>query len=140
MAQQTLVVGTTAGDGTGEGLRSGMVKVNANFGELYALASSVASNPRAGSYTLVLSDAGKSIDITSASATTCTIPLDSSVAFAVGTVVEVARLGAGSVTLTFTGGITVINPYGSLILRAQGSTCSLRKTATNTWLVSGDFQ
>jgi hypothetical protein len=35
MAQQVLNVGTAANDGTGESLRSGMVKVNTMFGELY---------------------------------------------------------------------------------------------------------
>jgi hypothetical protein len=35
MAQQVLNVGTAANDGTGDSLRSGMVKVNANFTELY---------------------------------------------------------------------------------------------------------
>lgn len=35
MAQQTLNVGTSANAGDGEGLRTGMIKVNDNFDELY---------------------------------------------------------------------------------------------------------
>lgn len=35
MAQQTINVGTTANDGTGDSLRNGFIKVNQNFTELY---------------------------------------------------------------------------------------------------------
>ena len=35
MAKQTLNIGTTANDGTGDTLRDAMVKANANFTELY---------------------------------------------------------------------------------------------------------
>ena len=35
MAQQTINVGTTPNDGTGDALRDGMIKVNSNFTELY---------------------------------------------------------------------------------------------------------
>jgi hypothetical protein len=37
MAQQTINLGTTANDGTGDTLRAGGTKINANFTELYAL-------------------------------------------------------------------------------------------------------
>lgn len=39
MAQQTINVGTTANDGTGDSLRDSFVKVNDNFTEVYALAN-----------------------------------------------------------------------------------------------------
>lgn len=35
MTRQTISIGTTANDGTGDSLRSGGTKMNANFGELY---------------------------------------------------------------------------------------------------------
>lgn len=35
MAQQTISVGTSANDGTGDSLRSAGTKINANFTELY---------------------------------------------------------------------------------------------------------
>ena len=40
MAQQLLNAGSTANDGTGDTLRSGAIKINANFSELYANRSS----------------------------------------------------------------------------------------------------
>jgi hypothetical protein len=87
----------------------------------------------------VLGDAGKSIDVTNASARTVTVPPNSSVAFPLGTVVEVARLGAGSVTLVAGGGVT-INSRGSLLaVGNQYGAVSLRKIATDTWLLVGDL-
>ena len=37
MAKQDIGVGTTANDGTGDNLRAGAQKVNANFAEVYTL-------------------------------------------------------------------------------------------------------
>ena len=37
MAQQTINVGTTANDGTGDKLRHAFIKINSNFDDLYAL-------------------------------------------------------------------------------------------------------
>lgn len=42
-AQLMLLVGTTANDGTGEGLRNSLVKVNTNFTELYSTVSGLGS-------------------------------------------------------------------------------------------------
>lgn len=42
MTQQTIGVGTVAGDGTGDTLRAGFVKCNDNFTEVYALANAAA--------------------------------------------------------------------------------------------------
>ena len=36
MAKQTIDIGTTANDGTGDSLRTGAIKINENFDELYA--------------------------------------------------------------------------------------------------------
>ena len=94
---------------------------------------------RAASYTLTLSDAGEAVEITSASATTLTVPPNASVAFPVGTVIEVARLGAGAVTVAAGSGVTLQSADGDLGLRVQYSVLSLRKRATDTWLVAGDL-
>jgi len=92
------------------------------------------------SYTLVLSDSGEVVEMNSASATTVTVPPNSSVAFPIGTLVEVYRMGAGTVTLVAGSGVTLTVPAGSpLTLRVQGSTVGLRKRATNEWVISGDL-
>src|SRR5215207_1897194 len=88
-------------------------------------------------YTLTYTDAGQAVEFTSASSVTVTVPPNSSVAFPIGTVVEIARMGAGSVTVAAGAGVTVRTP-GTLVLRALYSTVSLRKKATDEWLLAGD--
>jgi len=98
-----------------------------------------ALNAQTASYTLVLADKGKAVEVTSASATNVTVPPNSSVAYPIGTVIEVAQLGTGQVTLVAGAGVTLQTP-SSLLTRAQFSSLSLRKRATDTWLVTGDMQ
>lgn len=88
------------------------------------------------SYTLVLADAPKFVTMSNASASTLTVPLNSSVAYPVGTIIEGAQLGAGQVTITATGGVT-INATPGLKIAAQYGTFGLIKTATDTWLAYG---
>ena len=96
-------------------------------------------NAQTGStYTLVLTDQGGLVTTSNASANTLTVPPNSSVAFATGTTLIVAALGAGQTTLTAGVGVTVVSTPG-LKLRAQYSAATLVKTATNTWLAIGDL-
>lgn len=107
---------------------------------LNTIATGIYQQTKTTSYTLVLSDAGETIEMNSASATTLTVPPNSSVAFPLGTLIEVYRMGAGTVTLVAGSGVTLTVPVGSpLTLRVQGSTAGLRKRATNEWVVSGDI-
>lgn len=104
------------------------------------LARAVATQ-QAANYTLVLADAGKVLEGTKATGQTVTVPPNASVAFPVGTVIEVCQYGAGQITLTPGAGVTLTPPTGaSLLTRAQYSTVGLRKRATNEWIVSGDLQ
>ena len=57
--------------------------------------------------TLVLADNGGAVTYSNASATTSTIPPNSSVAYAVGTKIILANLGAGVVTVTPGAGVAV---------------------------------
>jgi hypothetical protein len=104
-----------------------------------AASNLVAVNAQTTNYTLALSDANKAVEVTSASATTVTVPLNSAVAFPIGSVVEVDRLGTGSVTLVATGGVTIRYASSTLALRAQYSALTIRKQATDTWLATGDM-
>ena len=80
--------------------------------------------------TLVLADQGGAVSYSNASATTSTIPPNSSVAFAVGTKIVLINLGAGVVTVTAGAGVT-INGTPLTLAQNAGGTCI--KTATNTW-------
>lgn len=113
--------------------------VQAALVELDGDLSKVVANAQAGAYTLVLADAGKAVDVTSASAVAVTVPPNSSVAFALGTVVEIAQLGAGQLTITAGAGVTLRSSGAKLKTTGQYSAASIRKIATNEWLVTGDL-
>jgi hypothetical protein len=91
------------------------------------------------STTLVIGDDGNCVEMTSASATTVTVPPNSSVAFAVGTVVEVATFGTGQTSIVAGAGVTINSYLGMLTLAGQYSGAYLRKRATDTWHLSGDL-
>lgn len=90
-------------------------------------------------HTLTLAAAGTSLGVDSATAKNVTVPPNSSVAFAVGTVIEVRQVGAGQVTIVAGAGVTLRSAGGALKLRAQYSAASLLKVATDTWSVQGDL-
>ena len=98
---------------------------------------SITINPQTASYTLVLSDAGRQVEISNASANTLTVPPNSSVAFPTGTVIVFVQTGAGQTTITPGAGVT-INGTPGLKLRTQWSIATLTKRGTDTWLVAGD--
>lgn len=93
---------------------------------------------QAASYTAVLADGGTMVEMNNASANNFTVPPNSSVAFPVGTVIDVLQTGAGQTTIVAGAGVTVNYAIG-LKLRAQWSAASLIKRATNTWVAIGDL-
>jgi citrate lyase gamma subunit len=88
------------------------------------------------SYTLVLGDANKLVEVNKATAATVTIPLNSSVAFPVGTQIHILQVGAGQVTIAGTGGVTVDGKPGLKII-GQWRMATLIKRGTNTWVAVG---
>lgn len=90
------------------------------------------------SYTLALTDAGKVVEMSNASANTLTVPPNSSVAFPIGTAVLVRQMGAGLTTIAAGAGVTIRTPRG-LDLAAQYALVSLHKRATNEWCLEGDL-
>jgi hypothetical protein len=98
-----------------------------------------APNTQTANYTLVLTDAGKTVEINSASALTATVPPNSSVAFPIGTIVEVARYGAGTVAIAAGAGVTIRSRGSLLSIGNQYGAVSLRKRATDEWVLVGDL-
>ena len=91
------------------------------------------------SYTLSnLNERDTIVEISKSSATTLTIPTNSSVAYPVGTTIDIIQTGTGQVTIAGAGGVTV-NATPGLKLRTQWSSATLLKRAENTWLVYGDL-
>ena len=113
---------------------AGQVLTAAQLTTLQASVWSDDVNAQTTSYTLVLTDAGKQVTMTSASATTITVPLNSSVAYATGVRIYIINLGAGVVTVAGAGGVTVSHGSGDLNM-AQYGVMVLFKTGTDTWAV-----
>jgi hypothetical protein len=91
-------------------------------------------------YTLVAGDAGDLVTLTNAAAITLTVPLNSSVAFAIGTQITITQSGAGTVTVAGAVGVTINSADGDLKLRTQWSAATLIKTGTNSWILIGDIK
>ena len=95
-------------------------------------------NAQASNYTLALSDATNMVEQTSSSANTVTIPTNASVAFPIGTAIDIFQRGTGQTTIAAAAGVTVLVTPG-LKLRAQYSAATAVKRDTNTWIVTGDL-
>ena len=99
----------------------------------------------ANAYTLAIGDANKALQASNgASAGTVTVPTNASVAFAIGTVFTFTQTGTGKVQIAAAGGVGISSSVaggfvsGATGCRTQYSTIALLKTATNTWVISGD--
>lgn len=94
-------------------------------------------------YTFVLADAeNKLVTASNAASQTYTIPLNSSVAYATGSVINIIQIGAGQVTIQGAGGVTVASTGATATapkLRVQYSAASLIKVGTDSWYVVGDI-
>jgi hypothetical protein len=89
------------------------------------------------SYTLALSDHSKLVTLSNGSAIALAVPQNSSVAFPIGSVVDLAQIGDGQVTVSGSG--VTINCTPGAKLRAKYSGATLRKIDTDTWLLFGDL-
>jgi hypothetical protein len=99
----------------------------------------VTTNRQTASYTLVLADRGKLVEMNVGSANDLTIPLNSSVAFPIGTKIDIAQYGAGQTTIVATSGVTVRSANGWLKLNAQYGGASLVKIGTDEWYAFGNL-
>jgi hypothetical protein len=102
-------------------------------------------NAQTATYTVVLTDnRNKLVTMSVAGANDFTIPTNASVAFPIGSVINVIQIGAGQTTIkAVTPGTTTISSTGASAvapkLRAQFSAASCIKVATDTWYVIGDI-
>lgn len=99
----------------------------------------ITANRQTASYTLALSDADKLVEMNVATANNLTVPLNSSVAFSVGTQILLAQYGAGQTTVVATSGVTIRSNGGKLKLNVQYSGATLIKIATDEWYLFGDI-
>jgi hypothetical protein len=108
----------------------GLVRtINAQTGTTYTFA--LADGSAAGGNPLVTGS--------NASAQTYTVPPNSSVAFPVGTQIDIIQIGAGKITLAQGSGVTINSKDGNKAIGAQYVGVTLVKLATDTWNLTGDL-
>jgi hypothetical protein len=96
------------------------------------------------SYTAIFANNGQVVTMDNASANTFSIPTNASVAFPIGTQINVLQIGAGQTTIqAVTSGTTSILSTGGTAaapkLRARYSMATCLKAGTDLWYVSGDI-
>lgn len=102
-------------------------------------------NAQTATYTAVSTDnRNKLVTMSVAGANDFLIPTNASVAFPIGSVINVIQIGAGQTTIkAVTSGTTTISSTGATAtapkLKAQYSAASCIKVATDTWYVVGDI-
>lgn len=104
-------------------------------------ARQVAINPQTGTaYTLGLADAGRKVRAANAAAITVTVPANAAVAIPVGSVIGIRQVGAGRVTCSPSGGVTINTPTGFLPATGrQGAEIMLHKVGADEWDITGDL-
>jgi len=96
------------------------------------------------SYTFVLSDgSGESeaplVTAGNAGLQTFTVPPNSSVAFPIGTQIDLVQVGAGQTTVVAGAGVTVNSKFGYMTISTQYVGVTLVKLDTDTWVLLGDL-
>ena len=110
--------------------------------ELDAVATAmIAINAQTGTtYTTVLTDDGKLVTADNAASIAITIPPNSSVAYGIGTQINIMQLAAGTVTITAGAGVTLRSDGSKLKTNAQYAVATCCKIATDTWVVVGNLK
>ena len=111
--------------------------------ELDAVATAmIAINAQTGTtYTTVLADDGKLITCDNAASIALTIPPNSSVAYGIGTQINIMQMNAtGTVTITAGAGVTLNSDGAKLKTNAQYAVATCCKIATNIWVVVGNLK
>jgi hypothetical protein len=99
----------------------------------------ITANRQTTDYILVLSDANKLVEMNVTIANNIQIPLNSSVAFSIGTQILVSQYGAGQTQIVPAVGVTIRSAGGKIKLNSQYSGATLIKIATNEWYLFGDI-
>ena len=104
-----------------------------------AVGQAVDLDRKTADYTLVLTDAGKVIEINSGSSENVTIPPNSGVAFPLGTQIVIVRMGSGAVVIVEGSGVTTRSDGDKAKIKSQYSSCVLIKHETNEWYILGNL-
>ena len=111
--------GATGGQGQPTGGSVGQVlrkQSSADYDAVWAYPSSRART--SASTTLILSDGGSAVDVNSSNPSVLTVPANTTAAFPVGSVVEVTRMGPGTVTISPASGVTLLCSVAARTVRS----------------------
>ena len=101
--------------------------------------STITTNRQTASYTLVLADANKLVEMNVATANTLTVPTNATVAFPIGTQILIAQYGAGAATITAASGVTLRSESAKLKTNGQYAGATIVKIATDEWYAFGNL-
>lgn len=96
-------------------------------------------NTKTNNYTLAIADGGGIVRMNVASANDLIVPPNSTVAFLIGTEIDIVQSGAGKTTFVAGSGVTINSPSGALEISVQYGAAKLRKVATDTWELAGNL-
>jgi len=133
LTDQAVITSYMIEDGT---IEDGDISATANIAQ--GKIADILTNAQGATYTLVLSDKNKIIEMNVGSANDLTIPPNSSVAFPVGSQIQVLQTGTGKTRILAGAGVT-LNATPGVFMRAQWSAVTLLKRASDTWVATGDL-
>jgi hypothetical protein len=152
------IEGVTAGTGLSGGGTSGTVTlsidtaVTADLTTAQTLTNKTLTDPKinlafdaeTASFTAILANNGQIVTMDNASPNTFSIPTNASVAFPIGTQINVLQIGAGQTTIqAVTSGTTTIQSTAASAaapkMRARYSAATCVKAGTDLWYVFGDI-
>lgn len=112
---------------TGEEIKSAITKVGKN-------------SQSSSSYTLVLTDRDKLVEINDTSGATLTVPTNSSVSFPIGTQILVVQSGAGQCTIIPSVGVNLYAEGSKVKTVGQYALATLVKCDTDSWYLGGNLE
>lgn len=104
-----------------------------------AAPTTVTANRQTASYTLVLTDVDKVVEMNVAGANTLTFPPNADVAIPIGACGEGVQWGTGQTTITPGSGVTIRSSGGKYKTGAQYAAFSWRKVGTNEFHIAGEL-
>jgi hypothetical protein len=108
--------------------------------EYVQTATRISTSTKTANYTLAVADEGKMIFMNLGTATTLTIPTNTTASIAIGAQFIISRIGAGTVNIAPADGtVTLTSVSSNRYIANQYGAVTLIKTATNTWYLFGDL-
>ena len=137
-ATRRLLVNTSTDNGFQVDI-NGNTNITGNLTVSGTTPSIITFNRQSSSYTLAITDAGLMVEMNVATANNLTIPLNSTVPFAIGQIIELTQYGVGQTTIVPTSGVTINSYTGLTKLSGQYAAATLTKVGTNEWYLFGNL-